>query len=282
MANFINEAKNFEIISRELIFDNELSDRARFLYCYMAAKPDGWDFFMQPMAKELGYSTKTLRKYIRELIERGWLVCEGQYTCDGKFGATSYTLKAARLGCGKNSFLRGKFVASTKVPYGKFVASTKVPHIDNRDNIENRENIKENRDYLEKESKKEKVDQVLELFEQPKSIVRDVAEKNERKFLDQFKSHTTQIESFCMSNRIGVELFLQYVDEVFNEWQLQEITHCDYKEFAYHLQNTVRIVIKQKRNEVNNTTREQRLAGYAQAIAQVGIDGAAAKDPLPF
>ena len=66
MSKFINGLKNFQVIPRKLIFDNSLSDRARFVYCFMASKPDGWDFLLNPMANELGYSVETLRKYINE------------------------------------------------------------------------------------------------------------------------------------------------------------------------------------------------------------------------
>ncbi len=93
MAKLIKNYKGYESISRELIFDNTMSDRARFVYCYMMAKPDGWDFLIQPMAKELGYSPETLHKYINELIEHGWLSKGAQTTDDfGKFGAVEYII----------------------------------------------------------------------------------------------------------------------------------------------------------------------------------------------
>ena len=95
MSNFINGLKNFQVIPRELVFDNSLSDRARFVYCFMAYKPDGWDFLLNPMAKELGYSVETLRKYINELIDGGWLK-KGEQNNDGKFGAVVYTLLSTK------------------------------------------------------------------------------------------------------------------------------------------------------------------------------------------
>ena len=95
MSNFINGLKNFQVIPRELVFDNSLSDRARFVYCFMASKPDGWDFLLNPMAKELGYSVETLRKYINELIDGGWLK-KGEQNNDGKFGAVVYTLLSTK------------------------------------------------------------------------------------------------------------------------------------------------------------------------------------------
>ena len=93
----IKKCKGTESISRDLIFDNELSDRARFVYCYMMAKPDNWNFLMANMAKELGYSIETLRKYINELVERGWLERgEQSRNDDNQWGAVSYTIYEVR------------------------------------------------------------------------------------------------------------------------------------------------------------------------------------------
>lgn len=98
MGNFNNELKNWQQIPKLLINDNSLSDRARFVYCFMACKPDDWDFFMQPLAKDLGYSVDTLRKYINELIESGWL-SKGKQTrkADNTWGATEYILHAQKV-----------------------------------------------------------------------------------------------------------------------------------------------------------------------------------------
>lgn len=98
MSNFNNELKNWQQIPKLLINDNTLSDRARFVYCYMACKPEEWDFFMQPLAKDLGYSVDTLRKYINELIESGWLSKgEQSRNKDNTWGATKYTLHAQKV-----------------------------------------------------------------------------------------------------------------------------------------------------------------------------------------
>lgn len=97
MGNFNNELKNWQQIPKLLINDNTLSDRARFVYCFMACKPDDWDFFMQPLSKDLGYSVDTLRKYITELIEAGW-ISKGEQSRTEKntWGATKYTLHAIK------------------------------------------------------------------------------------------------------------------------------------------------------------------------------------------
>lgn len=94
MGNVFNENKGFESINRDLIFDNSLSDRARFVYIYMSAKPEGWDFYVSHMCKELCYSENTLRKYIDELLKTGWLERHEQKRKeDGTLGATQYVIK---------------------------------------------------------------------------------------------------------------------------------------------------------------------------------------------
>ena len=58
MKNNLNNQlkKNFSIIPNELILDNNLSDRARFVFCLLVSKPDNWVFYNKALAKELGYS----------------------------------------------------------------------------------------------------------------------------------------------------------------------------------------------------------------------------------
>ena len=92
--------KDFTVIPNALINDNTLTDRARFLFCYMASKPDNWDFYQVPLAKQLGYSIDTLRKYLKELMESGWVSREERRE-EGKFDSFDYTLHPSP--CGKNT-----------------------------------------------------------------------------------------------------------------------------------------------------------------------------------
>ena len=82
---------NFTIIPNDFIRNKSLSDRARFIFCYMASMPDDWKFYQGVMAKELGYTKDTLRKYIEELLETGYLNRE-QRRETGKFDSYDYTL----------------------------------------------------------------------------------------------------------------------------------------------------------------------------------------------
>lgn len=144
MGNFNNELANYNSIPRDLVFDSTISDRARFVYVYMSCKPDTWDFYLEPMAKEIGYSVETLRKYINELVASGWLVKGEQKNEKGVFGATEYTLKA-------NNVDRHIILPTRKNTDTVNSRHGKNPTQDNIDYIENRDNI-EKRDIIEKEN----------------------------------------------------------------------------------------------------------------------------------
>lgn len=105
MAKVLNKTKGFGSISRDCVYDNELSDRARFLYVYMACKPEGWEFYQDKVAEELGYKKDTLRKYLDELITRGWITELEQHN-DGKFGCLEYIIEIER--CDGNLPIRKK------------------------------------------------------------------------------------------------------------------------------------------------------------------------------
>lgn len=83
--------ENFTTIPNSVIRNKALSDRARFLFCYMASMPDDWQFYQSAMAKELGYTKDTLRKYMDELISTGYLMRE-QRREKGKFDSYDYTI----------------------------------------------------------------------------------------------------------------------------------------------------------------------------------------------
>ncbi len=83
--------ENFTTIPNSVIRNKALSDRARFLFCYMASMPNDWQFYQSAMAKELGYTKDTLRKYIEELLLTGYLIRE-QRREKGKFDSYDYTI----------------------------------------------------------------------------------------------------------------------------------------------------------------------------------------------
>jgi len=96
--NLKNELKeNYTIVPNDLIRDNSLSDRARFVFCLLASKPDDWIFYNNALAKELNYCVDTLRKYINELVQKGWLE-----KIEFQFKANDYILKATNLTASEN------------------------------------------------------------------------------------------------------------------------------------------------------------------------------------
>jgi hypothetical protein len=100
---------------------------------YMACKPEGWDFYLEPLAKELDLSVGTIRTYIKELIKAGWIEKKGQAHDkeSGAFGACIFVLKASNK--------RDKY---QKTPCGKNPPSDKKHNTAN--NIYNKDNNKEN------------------------------------------------------------------------------------------------------------------------------------------
>ena len=66
--------KKFATIPNALILDSSLTDRARFVFCLIASQPNDYFFYPSVLAKALGYSLETLKKYFNELIENGWIV----------------------------------------------------------------------------------------------------------------------------------------------------------------------------------------------------------------
>ena len=138
MGNFVNKLSNYQVIPRELIFDNTLSDRARFVYCYMASKPNGWDFYMNPMAKEIGYSVETLRKYINELVENGWLV-KGEQKNEGLFGAVTYTLNDSKTLNEEEASDGTKNSDTEKIRHGEIPTQYNIDTIHSRDDRKDKE-----------------------------------------------------------------------------------------------------------------------------------------------
>lgn len=136
MAKVNNKTKGFGSIPRDVVYDNELSDRARFVYVYMACKPENWEFYQDKVANELGYGKDTLRKYLDELIVRGWIT-ENEQQNDGKFGCLEYVIEVKRKA--GNLPIRKK-ADSEKTRIGK------IPNQRNIDNISSKQSLSDNKE----------------------------------------------------------------------------------------------------------------------------------------
>jgi hypothetical protein len=84
--------KYFTQIPNDLIRNSKISDRARFLYCYMSSMSENWEFYQGKMAKDLGYSKDTLRKYLDELISTGYLKRTQRRGEKGRFDSYDYEI----------------------------------------------------------------------------------------------------------------------------------------------------------------------------------------------
>lgn len=127
MGNFKSELKGlnrFQPIPRDLIQDCGLSAQARFIYSYMAAKPEGWEFWQDVMAREVKMGVDTLRKYLHELRDAGWLEIGKQGNSSGRFGATQYILRALPY---------GKISDTEKFRHGKIPTRKNSAYINNTD-----------------------------------------------------------------------------------------------------------------------------------------------------
>lgn len=103
----LNKDIPFTVAPNALIQDEKITIQARFLYVYMASMPDDWIFYMNPLARKMQMTVKTLRKYMDELDKFGWLTNHGQQNKNGAFGANEYTIHSSTVGqnlpYGKNS-----------------------------------------------------------------------------------------------------------------------------------------------------------------------------------
>lgn len=87
-----NVKKGFTVVPNALINDNSMSPQARFLFVYMASKPDDWRFRQVALAKDMQWSVDTLRKYQAELMVKGWMTREQNRAERERFDGFDYVL----------------------------------------------------------------------------------------------------------------------------------------------------------------------------------------------
>jgi hypothetical protein len=93
MNKVTNKTKKFFTqIPNDLIRNSSISDRARFLFCYMSSMSEEWEFYQSKMAKDLGYSKDTLRKYLDELVSTGYLKRTQKRSELGRFDTFDYVI----------------------------------------------------------------------------------------------------------------------------------------------------------------------------------------------
>lgn len=63
----------FTQVANEVLYDPNLSFKAKGLYAYLYSKPDGWDFAATRIAKETKEAVKSIWSTLKELEEQGYL-----------------------------------------------------------------------------------------------------------------------------------------------------------------------------------------------------------------
>lgn len=63
----------FSWIYNEILFDPNISMKAKGLWVYMNSKPDGWQFASERIAKETSDGISSIRAGLKELLEYGYL-----------------------------------------------------------------------------------------------------------------------------------------------------------------------------------------------------------------
>ena len=127
----------FTIISNNLLQDSDLSLKAKGLYAYLFSKPDGWEFHISAMVKELKETEGQIRVIVQELLNKGYIV-RHQLNENGKFGGMIYEF--VDIDRNKNKRM-GNEPYMEKSAYGKTSTHNNTESISNTDNINNKYNI---------------------------------------------------------------------------------------------------------------------------------------------
>jgi len=78
--------KSFTQVPNGLINDNSISRDARFLFVYLCSKPENWVFRTSLIENDLNCSKDTRIKYMKELIDKGWITTYQVKKEGGAFG----------------------------------------------------------------------------------------------------------------------------------------------------------------------------------------------------
>ena len=144
---------NFASIPNELIYDEELSTYAKFIYIYLKSKPEVWEFYNFDLWRGVGLKEDAFRKHRNFLIEKKWIYVEKQKSIKGQFKPRTYHLFVH-----PNQFEETvpDIIGNGKKPYQKKAVTT-----NNRD----RQNpALSNKDYTVIKKKKKKVNNIKSDF----------------------------------------------------------------------------------------------------------------------
>ena len=95
MIKFTHISENYVKIPNELLNDKDLSWKAKGLFCYMASKPDSFNFTVQSLATQFNTGRATLFSAMDELKIKGWLTWDKRSDGKGKYQLTTTLLPKA-------------------------------------------------------------------------------------------------------------------------------------------------------------------------------------------
>jgi hypothetical protein len=83
---------NYSVINNVGIDDPRLDPTALAILMKRLRKPDGWRLIPKVIAKEMGKNISTIRKYLNQLIDYGYLVCRVIKNAHGRYAGYDYVL----------------------------------------------------------------------------------------------------------------------------------------------------------------------------------------------
>jgi len=100
----MNKIKNnlrtaFTVAPNDLINNRGIDARARFIYVYMASKPNNWEFNNTDLKNACGIKDpSTIRKLMQELVNSGWVSRSAQNRVASTFSYYNYSINPSPVG----------------------------------------------------------------------------------------------------------------------------------------------------------------------------------------
>lgn len=88
----------FTQIPNELICSNQLTAKAKAVYCYVFSRPDDWKFYLADMVNQMFEGLDAVRAALKELETAGWLIRRQVKDEKGKFTWCEIEIFSASVG----------------------------------------------------------------------------------------------------------------------------------------------------------------------------------------
>lgn len=93
------QESGFTIVNNELINDPDLHSKSKYIYIWMLSKPDDFEFWQNTILKACNIGdSKTLSKYVKPLIEKGWIHREQRRAEQARFASYEYFINRHKAG----------------------------------------------------------------------------------------------------------------------------------------------------------------------------------------